>query len=180
LIPPLKITIPGVPVPKNRPRATIIAKWKLILAGYAKTVPALRKLIRAHIYSDQEDIVNATKLIIKSQLRGIKPYEGAVAVRIAFYMPITKSTTKKDRAAMLSGKKQHVKMPDVDNLEKFLFDCMNNIVWSDDSQVVAPFLIKRYDENPRTEIEILPMYAATPEFWAEHHRNVFGGQGSLL
>jgi len=46
---------------------------------------------------------------------------------------------------------------DLDNQIKILFDAMNGIAWSDDSQVVDIHL-RRFDDkdNPRLEVEILP------------------------
>lgn len=45
-------------------------------------------------------------------------------------------------------------MPDFDNFEKFICDCMNKIVFKDDKQIVSCRSDKRYSDQPRTEILI--------------------------
>jgi len=66
-------------------------------------------------------------------------------------MPIPKGTSKKKRAEMI----YHTKRPDLDNLVKFVKDCMNGIVWHDDSLVAELHAGKLYDENPRTAITVM-------------------------
>lgn len=44
--------------------------------------------------------------------------------------------------------------PDVDNLQKFLFDCCNGVVWEDDKQVTTLFVHKYYDTRPSVRIEV--------------------------
>ncbi len=55
---------------------------------------------------------------------------------------------------MSSGAIKHTKRPDLDNCVKFVKDCLNGIVWWDDSQVYEVHAKKIYDENPRTYIII--------------------------
>lgn len=67
-----------------------------------------------------------------------------------FYFEIPKSTPKKNRAEAV-----HTKKPDLDNLVKFIKDCLNGEAWKDDSQVVSLFAQKIYERDgngPRTEI----------------------------
>jgi Holliday junction resolvase RusA-like endonuclease len=157
----LKIIIPGVPVPKHRPR----------FAKRGKFVTT---------YSDQVEEENAVRLCVKSQVRGIKPYPEALALMATFFMPIPTSHSKKKQDEMLSGKIHHVKRPDADNMLKFYLDCMNGIAFVDDSQIVVPLVIKRYDNNPRIEITLVPMYAMTGDHLKNYYDGVFGGQIKLL
>lgn len=43
---------------------------------------------------------------------------------------------------------------DLDNLEKFVLDCGNKILWSDDSRITRLTAQKFFSQNPRTEIKI--------------------------
>ena len=49
------------------------------------------------------------------------------------------------------------KIPDIDNYEKFIFDCLNGVVYLDDKLIVSCRHDKRYSKYPRTEILIKEM-----------------------
>jgi Holliday junction resolvase RusA-like endonuclease len=126
----MQITIPGKPIPKKRPRFARVGKF-------------------TKAYSAQKKEEKATRLVIASQWYG-KPLEGAVRLDVVFFMPIPKSTSKKQKAAMLLGNISHTKKPDIDNLLKFLLDCMNGIVFEDDSQVINVKASKIYNGESGT------------------------------
>jgi Holliday junction resolvase RusA-like endonuclease len=90
------------------------------------------------------------KLIIAQQfdLR----LECPIELTIAFFMPISKSTSKKKHALMLSNEIKHQKLGDLDNLAKLYMDAMNDVVFADDKQVWKMSLEKRYSDNPHVEI----------------------------
>lgn len=48
----------------------------------------------------------------------------------------------------------HTKIPDADNLAKFICDSLNGIFWRDDSIVCKLIVTKQYSNVPRTEITI--------------------------
>ena len=52
-----------------------------------------------------------------------------ITVFCTFYMPIPKSSTKRFKALCDSVPTRHVKRPDVDNLVKFVLDCLNGVAW---------------------------------------------------
>jgi Holliday junction resolvase RusA-like endonuclease len=134
-MPTIRLTIPGKPISKKRPRF-------------------FRKGKGVGTYSDQQTEAGKTMLFISSQLKGMEPIEGAVSFKAVFYMPIPKSTSKKKKTMMMAGSIYHTKKPDCDNLEKFIWDCLNGLAWKDDAQVIRSTVFKRYDDNPRTEITI--------------------------
>jgi Holliday junction resolvase RusA-like endonuclease len=69
--------------------------------------------------------------------------------------PLSHYGTGKNRNKLKSASPEwHSKKPDLDNLVKFVKDCLNGIAWKDDAQVVTLAATKKYDENPRTMIEI--------------------------
>lgn len=131
----IELIIPGKPNAKKRPKFA-------------------RRGERTVTYSDQKAEQDSVRYIIKSQLKNHKLFEGAIYLEAVFYMPIPKSTPKKKKVLMMSGKIYHVKKPDKDNLEKFICDCLNGIVWRDDAQVAHSESLKVYSGNPRTELTI--------------------------
>ena len=82
------------------------------------------------------------------------PIERPLKVRCSFDMPIPKSTSRKKTWAMIYDEIKHTKKPDVSNLLKFVEDCLNGVVWKDDSQIIYLAGGKFYSEEPKTLIMI--------------------------
>ena len=122
------LTVPGVPIPKARPRFS-----------------------RGKVYNVQEKEAEAFAWQVMKQWHH-PPVKGPMALVLEFVMPIPKSTNKKNRRWMLEGMVPHVKKPDLDNLEKFALDCLEGLLYENDSQVYWLKSIKRYGRNPRTVI----------------------------
>jgi Holliday junction resolvase RusA-like endonuclease len=132
----LNLTIPGKPIAKKRPR----------FARRGKFVTT---------YNDQETEEGRFLWHVHEQLPVVwKPFDGAVVLTAVFFMPIPKSTSKIKRAQMLQNIIPHTKKPDLDNLVKFIKDCLNGVAWLDDSQVERLVAFKKYSDNPGTEIEV--------------------------
>ena len=130
----LNITIPGKPIAKTRPR----------FARRGKHVVT---------YNDQETEEGKVYLLVREQVKR-PPLKGPIDLWVKFFMPIPKSTSKKNREAMEYGLIRHTKRPDLDNLIKFIKDIFNGLVWKDDSQVCHIEAVKRYGKEPRTEVRI--------------------------
>lgn len=77
-----------------------------------------------------------------------------IALEVKFYMKIPKSTSKVRTKEMIQGKIHHIKRPDIDNLLKFVLDCMNGVIFKDDSQVCVIHAEKIYAEKGHTIIRI--------------------------
>lgn len=79
---------------------------------------------------------------------------GALRVDLFFEMPVPKSLPKKITTKIHAGEKVwHTKRPDVDNLRKFINDCLTGTVWCDDSQITCGESQKYYaKDKPRTVI----------------------------
>lgn len=74
------------------------------------------------------------KNYIKTQIPdGFNKLKGPLMVILQFNLPITTQLQGAKRRNMHNN--YHIMRPDGDNLEKFLNDCMNGIVWEDDRQV---------------------------------------------
>jgi Holliday junction resolvase RusA-like endonuclease len=123
---------------------------RIIIEG--KPIPKKNTLFgRGKGYNSQKKLMDDIRLIIKSQWTG-KLIEGAVRLKIIYFMPIPSSYSKKKQAAVDGT--FHIKRPDEDNLTKLIKDCMSGIVYKDDSQVASAHYDKIYDKNPRTEIYV--------------------------
>jgi len=124
-----KIVIQSPPVAQPRPRVT---RWGT--------------------FDPAKDQKNWARIQISSQFS--EKLRCPIEVDVIFYMPISKSTSKKNKKRMLENEIKHQKNKDIDNLCKFVFDSMNDIVFEDDKQIWHVDAKKIYSENPRTEITL--------------------------
>lgn len=127
----IKLTIPGDPVAKGRPRV-----------GKFGTYTPTKTLNYETLVKELFIISNQPKL------------EDGLAANIKAYFPITKSTSKKAAELMRNGLIRHTKKPDADNIAKICLDALNKLAFDDDSQIVDLSISKYYSDNPRVEIEI--------------------------
>lgn len=128
-----KFEVMGTPVAKGRPRVT---KWGVYTPE--KTV-------------NYENLVQFSYL---QEYKNVDPLEGYLKVEIIFYMPIVKSTSKKNRQLMVEGKLRPDKKPDIDNMIKSITDALNELAYQDDKQVVEVQAYKYYSEQPRAVVTI--------------------------
>jgi len=81
-----------------------------------------------------------------------KPLEGALSIRVVFYMPMPKSWSK--------GKKEqheglfHTSRPDIDNLTKAVLDGLNGVAFVDDGQVAIINAKKVYSDKPSVYVGV--------------------------
>jgi len=112
-------------------------------------------------YDPQSKYKHRFQRLVKSQLpTGFKPIEKnkPVIVNCTFYFIPTKKQqqTKKFMKKLNSGEEiYYTKKPDRDNLDKWVLDAFNKLVFVDDNQVCEGRLAKYYSMEPRTEIEII-------------------------
>lgn len=140
----LKLTVWGRPIAQAR------ARFRVRKSKAGKSF--------AWAYNPQETEAGKFANQVANKLpAGFVPFSGALALSIRFIVPIPASGSKKKRTAQIMGEIKPTKKPDLDNYVKFVKDCLNGVVWLDDSQVVEyrePFA-KVYGEMPRTEIEVV-------------------------
>ncbi len=130
------IEIPGKPVPLNRPR-------------FGKG---------GRVYDTQREIKQ--KVISYINLHKPKePIKGPVMVWWVFDFAMPKGWSTKKKKEM--DGKPHTSRPDVSNLIKFYEDCMNGIIYVDDSQIFSGSFTKRYGYDAKTLISIEPLKTAT-------------------
>lgn len=75
-------------------------------------------------------------------------------VEINAFFRIPDSYSKKQKEQAKNGLLRYDKRPDVDNLQKCLFDALNGIAYPDDKEIVDVSVHKYYAESDYTEITI--------------------------
>jgi Holliday junction resolvase RusA-like endonuclease len=135
----IEITIPGKPIAKKRPRFARIGKG-------------------VRTYNPQESEEGKIRWEAYRQLpQGWEPLGGPIKVAIEFLMPRPKShygTGSKINTLKGSAPRKHTLKPDIDNLQKAVYDCLNQVVWNDDAQICEAVATKTYSDRPKTKIII--------------------------
>jgi Holliday junction resolvase RusA-like endonuclease len=124
---PVTIALQGIPVPKGRPR-----------------ISSYRGRVRVHTPEASKTYEEAVRLTAWREMRGRKPFEGAVQVELRFQFAPPASWSEKKKLAAIAGEIPHTSKPDADNLAKSWLDAMNRIVFSDDAAVTKVTASKRY------------------------------------
>lgn len=131
----LLLTIPGTPVAKKRPR--FVRRGKFVGTYNPQQTEEGRWL-----WDASQQIGPDFNIIT----------DVPIEIDMKFYMPIPAAASKKKRDSMVLA--AHTKKPDIDNLQKFALDCLNGILFHDDSQVYRIIASKIYGTLPRTEVKI--------------------------
>ena len=79
--------------------------------------------------------------------------EGPLALVMSITVGIPASWPKRRKADALAGLVRPTGKPDADNSLK-LVDCLNGVVWRDDSQLVDVRVVKRYGAEPGAVLEV--------------------------
>ena len=81
-------------------------------------------------------------------------HEFPVDVTIIVEHSVPKNTPIAQREAMLAGKIEPMKKPDIDNIAKIVLDALNGVAYKDDKQVVELHCYKRYAVEPRLMVNV--------------------------
>ena len=132
-----KFTVPGKPMGKQRPKATSKGRF-------------------TKVYTPKETISyeNLVIAMFQQTYPNAKPLEGEVRGCIKAFYPIPQSVSKKRKQAMLEGVIRPQIKPDLDNIEKIVYDALNGIAYTDDSHITEMTISKHYSVSPRVEITI--------------------------
>lgn len=87
------------------------------------------------------------------------PLDVPLEVHLEFQFSRPKSHYRTGKNAHLlkeSAPKYHTKVPDNDNLLKFVCDALNKVFWRDDAVIARTIVTKVYSETPKT---IMTVYA---------------------
>ena len=131
----IEFHVPGPPVGKGRPRIGRVGAHARMFTP-AKTVS-----------------YESTVALAAQQAMFNRPlFDGAVGVTLAIDCPIPASWSQKKQADALHGRILPTTKPDIDNVEKAIFDALNGVVWRDDVQVVRVSKAKRYGATPGVRV----------------------------
>jgi len=148
----MKIIIEKIPISKKRPRFRKIGRYVTTYDPQQKEKESIKAILEEILIFDHTyhatreanrhfyDIFNSKNLEVK----------------LKFYLPIPKSDPFGIRNLKLWNLIPANKKPDLDNLEKFILDVANDILYGDDALITSLSSKKYFSENPRTEIEIMP------------------------
>ena len=137
----MKLTIPGEPCAKQRPR-----------------------LGKGFTYTPTKTVNYETLVKQLYITQGNERLEGALKLTVNAYFSIPKSASKKKTLDMYESRIRPTKRPDWDNIGKIISDALNGLAYHDDSQIVAATVGKWYSTEPRVEVEITEL---TPKAFAE-------------
>ena len=127
----IQFIVPGQPVGKGRAKAARRGKF-ITMYTPQKTVNYEGLVAHAaHVAMNGRDLVT-----------------GACSVELDIRVMIPESWSNKRKTLAVNGALAPTKKPDIDNVEKGIFDGMNGVVWKDDVQVVQVTKRKRYAETP--------------------------------
>jgi Holliday junction resolvase RusA-like endonuclease len=142
----IRFTIPGQPVGKGRPRMGRQGGFSRLYTP-EKTV-------------SYESLVGYSAA---QAMAGQPLVEAAVFVTLDIRVQIPASWSKKKQDLARFGGCWPATKPDIDNVEKAIFDGLNGVVWKDDVQVVKVTKQKRYSDQPGVDVHVV--LAQMPEGW---------------
>jgi Holliday junction resolvase RusA-like endonuclease len=141
----LKFTVPGAPMGKGRPRVTT-------RGGKVATMYTPEKTV------NYEGLVAHSA---KVAMAGMTLMEGPAVVHLEIVCPIPASWSKRKQLQAQNGEIKPTIKPDIDNVEKAIFDGLNGVVWRDDVQVVEVIKRKCYGGIPGVSVTIIPIGVLT-------------------
>ena len=133
----VRFFVPGQPVGKGRPRISRAGNHARMFTP-EKTV-------------NYESIVRYAG---HAAMAGRPMILGAVLVKLEIALQIPASWSAKKQSRADAGQILPVTKPDIDNIEKAIFDALNGVVWRDDVQVCDVVKVKRYGRSPGVHVEI--------------------------
>ena len=134
----MEIRIPGKPIAKARPR----------FARRGKFVTT---------YSAQETEEGKFYMLAREQVKEKMTGPLKVSIFLRFKRPKSHYGTGKNASKLKPGSPsayEHTSKPDVDNCAKFIMDCLNELAWHDDTQIVSLRVTKMYWGYDETRIII--------------------------
>ena len=129
--------VPGQPQGKGRPRVGKVG-------GHAR------------MFTPEKTVAYEGLIALAAQqaMQGRPLITGAVSVVLDIRCQVPESWSKTKKAQALTGEVMPTTKPDIDNVEKAVFDGLNGVAWKDDVQVVQVTKRKRYAPLPGVYVEI--------------------------
>ena len=120
-----------------------------------KPIPWMRAGRQKNRYYDRQlDKKVYVRTIVQSQMKIKEPISKALKLIIEFHMSVPTSWKKTRRLAV--PKTPHKRIPDLDNMVKFICDALNGILWVDDAQIYEIHCKKFYRETAQTLFRVEP------------------------
>jgi Holliday junction resolvase RusA-like endonuclease len=140
----MKLVILGEPKPKQS------ARFRNVKGKAGK-----KDFIMAYQTKDVIDnATNAGKYVLSQLPLDHVLYDQAIGAKLKFIFPPLKSWSKATKSLFENGNVIYkISKPDIDNLQKSIFDALNKIVYVDDSRVSKVEAEKIYGKEPKIEIE---------------------------
>jgi Holliday junction resolvase RusA-like endonuclease len=112
-----------------------------------------------HVYTPTETRLAEAKVakLAREAMADRLPIIGPVALSVIVLTQPPKSAGKAACERMLTGQEYPTKKPDLDNIIKLVSDAMNGIVFEDDKQIVFLSVVKQYDIQARTIVQVGPL-----------------------
>jgi Holliday junction resolvase RusA-like endonuclease len=107
---------------------------------------------RNGFYDPQHIAKRNFALEVMSKIPRTKLIETPISFDMIFVIKMPKSWSLKKRAKFLN--QPHTTRPDIDNLVKFIFDALNNVLYNDDAQIYKEEAQKMWGETGKTILEI--------------------------
>lgn len=153
------IVIPGDPIAKARSRRRRLADGRIMdydpqQIEKNKASQYLTWYVQTYFDSEVDE-----KIMEASDLASAD----AFVLDVVLHIPIPKSDSAPVRNAKLWGLIPHNQKPDSSNLLKFYEDAANSVLYDDDSMLCHVSAKKKWSDNPRTEINIMPVKKSVPD-----------------
>ena len=132
----LKLTIPGEPRPKGRPRF-------------------VRQTGRTYTPKSTTSYENLVRYAFTEAYPDWIPTEAPIELHLRFTFTPPQSWSKKKKEQALNKNIRKKSKPDLDNLEKAVMDALNHVAWADDSQIYVKYTSKEYSERAEAKIVII-------------------------
>jgi len=132
----MRIIISGCPIAKKRPR--FVRRGNGVIT-----------------YNPQETEEGKWLLMAKGQVDRV--LQGPVRMECYFIFERPKShfgTGRNSGEIKASAPEHHIQKPDIDNLVKFVKDCLNGVAYRDDCQIIRSLSEKMWGSEQRTVVEV--------------------------
>lgn len=135
----MSVTVYGRPQGKGRPRYTV--RGGRVMAYTPASTKAYEEKIR-QAWMEQD-----------GRCFGTLP----LALILRAYYPTPSKAHKSEREAMLAGHVPVVGKVDLDNLLKAVMDSLQGVAYDNDCQITYISATRAYSDNPRIEVDIIPI-----------------------
>lgn len=135
----VRVVVPGAPFGKQRAKGRNRGKF-------------------VQMYTPEETVNYEAKVSMAgaAAMGDRPPLDEALSVVLVAFTAIPPSWSKRKQAQAAAGDIRPTGKPDLDNLQKAVFDGFNKIVWRDDSVIARVLADKWYGLQPRVVIEVSP------------------------